>query len=432
MWFVGSTRRKWLFEVSNTEHLPEGISVDGNILKFDKVPNKAGRKVFDSIDECLKWKVDMEKQIKVTAGSRSEINAITDQDWELISKMLPKGSDKTKEDFVKFTDYLCNNMIDRDIERFTEDVLKRFAKTIIGKQKLSSPQGGHNWSQYGIGRYFKSDILPIVKDEAKRLHPDEKTFEKQYDYLTKEGGSKWLVADYYVPKHKTEIIEDIQSGLPSSSIGFGGVDRKKVEHDGLKFIELVLTPETEAFEGSLVGVEAQRNAGAKSMADDNPAESPEVKEFSMEFKIENLGTYEVTDEDSAKTLTDAVTERLVKDAEIQADLVGQVDTQKSYIETLETAYGGEFGADNLKELLEFSKGFDELKGLLVADVVKFGKLSGEITDENIQAKQETFTGFKINELQERLELYQNMFNDKKTTTPEVKFNPNRLVEYSLD
>ena len=283
MKYLGSTRRFYKFEIDRDLHfIDHDVICEGNQIKFYRPdPQNKGKRTFDTPGECIDFfnkKVNKMEPIMDGVERKSlDFNKVTmtktvsGAEWKMIQPHLPEGSSKNKDDFTLFTDYLANNWKDRDKERFPKNPsLNRFAKTIVGRQKLIS----HQWGSYGIGRYFKSALVKHTPEEVIELmhnsHPNPKFLDHLKLIEEIDGGLFWLVAPFFVPNHKYEAIEDLESGIPNSSIGFLGMIRRpyvKEKTDKVLWTDLVPggdEEDGEAVEGSLVGVESQFGAGAKS------------------------------------------------------------------------------------------------------------------------------------------------------------------------
>jgi len=309
----------------------EGVQVkDGCLLFLDSK--------FKSEEECQAWLDSASfSRNKVVCTETKEL-ALTDADWELIKPLLVKTDGKSKDDYVIFQDNLAHNIVDRDDERFPKQVLQRFATTIVGKRKLVA----HDWSggAGSVGRYFKAKLKKVsIEDAMKQMnYPDPKASAKMFnDVEVADKGIYWLEATYYVPKHKETAIQDISDGLYPSSIGFIGVGFKRVEDDqgNTKWWEYVVTPKTEAVEGSLVGVEAQHGAGTSK----NHLPSDKHSEFQHKADESQNGDFQTESDVSSKSNNGGLMKYEIKSLEMNGDLEdlnGVEDVLKSIDEKVET------------------------------------------------------------------------------------------------
>jgi hypothetical protein len=137
--------------------------------------------------------VDLTRQLKTL----KELGA---GDLELINSFALKTL--TAEDVAVYVGKIANNQIDRDEERFSEEVLADFAASLPGKSLLE----GHRWGPTGLGRFFKA-----------WMQEDDET------------GVTWLMASFYLPRgvqESDEMIRKIDTGAAwAMSIGFFAPDR---------------------------------------------------------------------------------------------------------------------------------------------------------------------------------------------------------------
>ena len=265
--FLHQTRRRFCFAIDkDLDFEQDGIKAKDGLIWFPrKCIENTDKVTFNDIIDCEKWignyykgNSNMDKkQTKQLHETQTKALEITDKDWSLMSKWIT--GKRSQEDFRIFEDWLAHNSLDRDNERFPLAVLQRFDKTIVGKQKLTA----HQWGGHGIGRYYKSRLEKMTVEEAietLNLQVPSEIFRKRMDYVTnKDGGFYVLVSTFYVPKHKSEIILDIESGITNSSIGFMGLQKEEIKSDDGEFsyTEYKLQDHAEALEGSIVGVESQ-------------------------------------------------------------------------------------------------------------------------------------------------------------------------------
>ena len=161
----------------------------------------------------------------------------------------------TAEEVYAFRLAACNNQVDRDLERFTEDTLETMAGLFVGRPVLMD----HNWSAGSqTARVYAASVEAMPGTE----------------------GGRQLVLRCYMPRLQGngDTIAAIESGLlRECSVGVAvsgaicsicGADRtttwcehhKGAEYDGrLCYIEL--TGAKDAYEVSLVPVPAQPAAG---------------------------------------------------------------------------------------------------------------------------------------------------------------------------
>ena len=162
----------------------------------------------------------------------------------------------TAEDVYTFTVKLCDNEVDRDYERFSDECLHELSELFVGKSGILD----HNWSAAGqLARIYRTEVVT----EAGRLNAAN----EPYRYL-----KGWA---YMLRKDETKnFIEAIEAGIVrETSVGCavsqrkcsicGGTDCEHIpgrEYEG-KICHTVLSGATDAYEWSFVAVPAQKEAG---------------------------------------------------------------------------------------------------------------------------------------------------------------------------
>lgn len=190
--------------------------------------------------------------------SQTDENELSKEDLALINTFTQK--EMAKDDIFSFCVILCDNEIDRDYERFTEDSLHKLADFFIGKTAIRD----HSMkSSDQSARTYKTEV---IKDSTRKNSLGE-------DYV-------YLKAWCYMPRIKKneELIEEIKAGIIKEvSVGCAvkscicsvcGKELGKSEcshvrggvYDGRLCYGELQNP-TDAYEWSFVAVPAQKNAG---------------------------------------------------------------------------------------------------------------------------------------------------------------------------
>lgn len=107
------------------------------------------------------------------------------------------------EDVAVFRGQVANNQIDRDGERFHEDVLADFSETLPGKSLLAS----HNWSSLGIGRWFAAWLEPRDEDDRVTLMAKAYFLRGPADETIRliEGGVVWALSIGFFAPSRIEL-----------------------------------------------------------------------------------------------------------------------------------------------------------------------------------------------------------------------------------
>ena len=184
--------------------------------------------------------------------------ALCDDDLERIRRFTRKAV--TAEELYTFPIVLCDNDVDRDLERFASDALPPLAELFVGKCGVFD----HNVSGH-------EQTARIYKAEC-RTDPNRKT-------QTGEAYS-YVYALAYMPRieKNADLIAEIDSGIKKeTSVGCAvavkrcsvcgadvlraGCEHRKGELYAGQVCHHVLEQPTDAYEWSFVAVPAQRNAG---------------------------------------------------------------------------------------------------------------------------------------------------------------------------
>ena len=193
----------------------------------------------------------------------------------------------TEDDVYVRKFLLAHNAIDRDRERFSEDILEDFAATLPGKSLLM----GHKRPDPGKGLFFAAHTEEMTPEQFKALTGDEA---KLPEGVTKV---KVLIALAYMVKagFNDELMQNIDAGIfRHVSIHFAASDlvaiQKEVEGPVL-FYEFKAPGE--AREGSFVWLGAQPGATAQKAQEDVENDKTEggkkdMKEFLKQLS-EKLG-----------------------------------------------------------------------------------------------------------------------------------------------
>ncbi|MBQ8579491.1 MAG: hypothetical protein IJ448_02210 [Oscillospiraceae bacterium] len=191
----------------------------------------------------------------------------------------------TADQVYVFSLRLCDDQIDRDMERFDTAALPALAKLFIGKTGIVD----HKWSTDAqVARIFQTEV---VKEDAV-------SYIKAWAYIRRGG-------------HADEVIADIEAGIKKEvSVGcamgrsvcsicggdYGTCGHEKGAHYDGQLCCAILREPMDAYEFSFVAVPAQREAGVmkamgagrvslKELADEFGAQS----EYRALYKLSQLG-----------------------------------------------------------------------------------------------------------------------------------------------
>ena len=241
-----------------------------------------------------------------------------EEDLKLINSYSQK--ELTAEEIFCFSVLLCDNEIDRDFERFTNESLKTLAELFVGKTAIKNHSMN---SDDQSARTYKTEF---VRDtERKNSLGEDYCFVKAFCYMPRL-------------EKNAELIKEIESGIKKEvSVGCsvgksvcsicgkdkmheGCSHKRGKKYDG-KLCYCSLEDPCDAYEWSFVAVPAQRNAGVtKSYTAE--------KEESMEDTINSLK--------SAKTdisLSREKAQEIAKEFERLSELAEQGRQYRAQLET---------------------------------------------------------------------------------------------------
>lgn len=279
---------------------------------------------------------------------------------------------------------LAHNAVDRDKERFSEGLLKRFAETLPGKSLLL----GHQWGPPGKGLFFDAVIEEMSLQEAKAVTGEDLVLPETMDRV------KFLVSFFYMVK-KPEIdgmIADIEGGvLRHVSIAFNAEKREPVKDKDGNVLYHEYRGKGEALEGSIVWLGAQPGAaitkGASPVNIQGEGEDKKKKE-----------------EKTMKEITKAL--GLGVDA-TEAEAVKAISEKASRLKFLEevvTPLGDNVTKLAVEELLANGADGKAYRKDLVSKQVKWERLLGRVgdTDEACKAREAVLAKRSIAEIKEDL------------------------------
>jgi len=162
---------------------------------------------------------------------------------------------------------LCNNAIDRDQERYSEECMDWFVKTIVRKTFLLS-HDKHDISKSAIGKFFDAEIEKVPLDQAKAEIDENLT-------LPQGKTEVWFLCPwFYIPKAGVDPkdLAKIESGIYDfASIGYRCQQLVPVYGPtGGEILFYEYRGKSEATEGSLVYLGAQYGVGMKEFFENGP------------------------------------------------------------------------------------------------------------------------------------------------------------------
>ena len=179
-----------------------------------------------------------------------------------------KASMTTEQVYV-FSLRLCDDQVDRDMERFDTAALPGLAKLFIGKTGIVD----HQWSAGNqVARIFAAEVV----------QEDRISYIKAWAYIRRGGVNEEVIADIEAGIKKEISVGCAMGRVVCSVCGseYGSCGHVKGEHYDGQLCVAILREPMDAYEFSFVAVPAQPNAGVlKAMGTGNRT----LKELAEQF-----------------------------------------------------------------------------------------------------------------------------------------------------
>ncbi|MBQ9167867.1 MAG: hypothetical protein IJX67_05590 [Oscillospiraceae bacterium] len=178
----------------------------------------------------------------------------------------------TAEQVYVFSLRLCDDQVDRDLERFDTAALPALAKLFIGKTGIVD----HKWSSDSqVARIFATEVV----------QEDRCSYVKAWAYIRRGGNADEVIADIEAGIKK-EVSVGCAMGRSVCSIcggEYGQCGHQKGEYYDGQLCCAILKEPMDAYEFSFVAVPAQREAGVlKGMGNSRAC----LKELADEFGVQ--------------------------------------------------------------------------------------------------------------------------------------------------
>lgn len=170
-----------------------------------------------------------------------------------------------EDDIYIFSVLLCDNEVDRDFERFSEDTLKELGELFIGATGICD----HDWrSENQVARIYRTEL--VTEKEKRNSLGMPYVYLKGYAYMLRTDAN-------------AELIKEIEGGIKrETSVGCSvarsicsvcGEDILDCMHEkgkvyGDKLCYALLEGAVDAYEWSFVAVPAQKGAGVMKRYDE--------------------------------------------------------------------------------------------------------------------------------------------------------------------
>ena len=179
----------------------------------------------------------------------------------------------TAEQVYVFSLRLCDDQVDRDMERFETAALPGLAKLFIGKTGIVD----HQWSAAKqVARIFAAEVV----------REDRVSYIKAWAYIRRGGANEEVIADIEAGIKKEVSVGCAMGRAVCSLCGseYGSCGHVKGEHYDGQLCVAILKEPMDAYEFSFVAVPAQPNAGVlKALGGGNRT----LKELAEQFGVQS-------------------------------------------------------------------------------------------------------------------------------------------------
>ncbi len=201
-------------------------------------------------------------------ASENQVGLPSDEDMTLINNYSLK--ELNKDELFCFSVVLCDNDIDRDFERFSEDALKSLEKLFVGKTGILN----HSMkSEDQSCRTYKTQL--ITDNNRKTIDGNTYTYLKAWCYTVRSDKNKSLIKDIEGGIKKEVSISCASQNKICSVCGDAHCNHIAGRKYNGDYCHKTITDITDAYEWSFVAVPAQRRAGV-------------TKSFKKEKSMENI------------------------------------------------------------------------------------------------------------------------------------------------
>lgn len=244
--------------------------------------------------------MDISKQASVSA-----VGQVSGEDLALINTMARR--EVTAEEVYTFAVRLCDNEIDRDLERFDDGTLEELAALFTGVSGVFD----HQWSARGqAARIYKTEL---IRDGGLTGDGRPCCWLKGWAYMMRTGENAGLIAEID-GGIKREVSVGCAVKRVVCSVCGGDLDacgHEKGETYGGTLCHGVLTGASDAYEWSFVAVPAQRKAGVvKSAGARLEAEARLGRQYLKSLRREAVRLGCIAEPEADRELLERVADRL--------------------------------------------------------------------------------------------------------------------------
>jgi hypothetical protein len=246
---------------------------------------------------------------------------------------------------------LAHTAIDRDRERFPEEIIEDFSRTLPGKSLLRV----HDKRSLPIGLWFRTATKTMSPADFTALTAEEAKLPEGVEDVTVLFA--WLYT-LKMPANE-ELMANIDGGIyRHASIGFMAADLMPVKKDvngPVLYFEYV--PPGEATEGSIVWLGAQQGATShKGAGTAHSEENPKEEDMDFQKYSKALGTVVTSEEELSSAIEEM--QKAVREGEERIRELEPLEKEVAELRPVAEKVKG-LDLDSLKTLAEEGKAFRE-------------------------------------------------------------------------
>ena len=213
--------------------------------------------------------------MKIVKGGKSSGSISAETELSAINAFAK--AELTADEVYVFSVLLCDNEVDRDHERFSENTLRELGELFVGVTGICD----HDWrSENQVARIYRTELV-TDKSRKNSLGMDY-VYLKGFAYMLRTKENEALIAEIEGGiKRETSIGCSVSQSVCSvCGEDFNSCCHVKGREYGGRECYAILEGAVDAYEWSFVAVPAQRNAGViKSFI-----ESEEGKSYAAEYE----------------------------------------------------------------------------------------------------------------------------------------------------
>lgn len=213
--------------------------------------------------------------MKIIKDGTAAGGVCTDEELELVNAFA--RAELKAEDVYIFSVLLCDNEVDRDYERFSENTLRELSELFVGVTGICD----HDWrSGNQVARIYRTEL--VTDKNRTTSYGTPYVYLKGYAYMLRTESNAELIAEIDGGIKRETSVGCSVAGSVCSICGedIGACSHVKGRQYGEKQCCAILEGAVDAYEWSFVAVPAQRGAGVIK----NFVETEAGKSYAAEYE----------------------------------------------------------------------------------------------------------------------------------------------------